>query len=67
VAGDRIERADLEASIVALQDELVSQAERGKRSIVGTFAAVAGVALVVAYLVGRRSGRRRGGIIEIRR
>jgi hypothetical protein len=67
VAGDRIERADLEASIAALQNELVGQAERGSRSIAGTFAAVVGVTLVVAYLVGRRSGRRRGGIIEIRR
>lgn len=64
---ERIDRADLEASLRAVQDDLVGRVEQGRRPILGTVGAVIGAGLIIAYLLGRRSGRRRGGIIEIRR
>lgn len=58
---------DLEAKFKALQDDVTEITETKKSSI--TVLAVAGIAvgLLAAYLLGRRGGKRRRGIIEIRR
>lgn len=63
----RIERTDLVASLGAAQDELLGRAEGQKRSVFATAGAVIGGALLLAYVIGRRAGRRRSGFIEIRR
>jgi hypothetical protein len=63
----RITKGDLEQRFKLLQDDVVEITETKKMSV--TVLAVAGVAvgLLVAYLLGRRGGRRRRGVIEIRR
>ncbi|MEK0415183.1 MAG: hypothetical protein RL352_580 [Actinomycetota bacterium] len=63
----KITKDDLEKRFKALQDDVTEITETKKSSI--TVLAVAGVAagLLVAYLLGRRGGRRRRGVIEIRR
>jgi len=63
----KITRDDLEAKFKALQDEVTEITETKKSSI--TVLAVAGIAvgLLTAYLLGRRGGKRRRGVIEIRR
>lgn len=63
----KITKADLEQRFKALQDDVTQITETKKASI--TVLAAAGVAagLLVAYLLGRRSGKRRRGVIEIRR
>ncbi|MFM8417480.1 MAG: hypothetical protein ACKOAT_08365 [Actinomycetota bacterium] len=63
----KITKDDLEQRFKALQDDVTEITETRKMSI--TVLAVAGVAagLLVAYLLGRRGGRRRRGVIEIRR
>ena len=63
----KITKDDLEQRFKALQDDVTEITETKKSSI--TVLAVAGVAagLLVAYLFGRRGGRRRRGVIEIRR
>jgi hypothetical protein len=63
----RITKDDLEQRFKLLQDDVTEITETKKASI--TVLAVAGVAagLLVAYLLGRRGGRRRRGVIEIRR
>jgi hypothetical protein len=63
----KITKDDLEQRFKALQDDVTEITETKKSSI--TVLAVAGIAagLMVAYLLGRRGGRRRRGIIEIRR
>ena len=63
----RITKDDLEQRFKLLQDDVTEITETKKSSI--TVLAVAGVAagLLVAYLLGRRGGRRKRGVIEIRR
>ncbi|MFM7082312.1 MAG: hypothetical protein ACKOYI_10225 [Actinomycetota bacterium] len=63
----KITKDDLEQRFKALQDDVTEITETKKMSI--TVLAVAGVAagLLVAYLLRRRGGRRRRGVIEIRR
>lgn len=63
----KITKDDLERRFKALQDDVTEITETKKASI--TVLAAAGIAtgLLVAYLLGRRGGRRRRGVIEIRR
>jgi len=62
----KITRDDLEQRFRLLQEDVTEFTETKKASI--TMLGVAGIAagLLVAYLLGRRGGRRRG-VIEIRR
>lgn len=63
----KITRDDLEQRFRLLQEDVTEFTETKKASI--TMLGVAGIAagLLVAYLLGRRGGRRRRGVIEIRR
>jgi hypothetical protein len=63
----KITRGDLEQRFKTLQDDVTEITETKKASI--TVLAVVGIAagLLIAYLFGRRGGRRRRGVIEIRR
>jgi len=63
----KITKDDLEQRFKLLQDDVTEITETKKTSI--PVLAVAGVAagLLVAYLLGRRGGRRKRGVIEIRR
>jgi hypothetical protein len=63
----QITRADLENKFKALQDDIQGTADRNK-STLATYAAIAGGAVVIlAYVFGRRSGRKRRSVLEIRR
>ena len=63
----KITRADLEGKFKALQNDIQGTADRNK-STIATYAAVAGGAVVIlAYAFGRRSGRKRRSVLEIRR
>lgn len=62
-----ISRADIESKLRALQGDVQDKVE-DRRSTFMVVAGVVGVVLVVSfYLLGRRSGRRRSTMVEIRR
>jgi hypothetical protein len=65
--GRRITRADLEAAF----QQLVGEGEKTARAAMPTAVAVAGAAALVVvalvYLAGKRRGRRKSSVIEIRR
>jgi len=64
---DRITRDDIEAKFRELTGE-VSEGVEETRSQVITVGLAVGVALVaVVFLIGRRNGRRRSAVVEVRR
>lgn len=65
--GEKISRDDLESKFRALQADIQGRAADKKQSFLAAAGAVGAVVLVVAYLLGRRSGRKRAGRIELRR
>lgn len=63
----RITKEELEQRFRTLQDDLRGRAVDNKDRIIAIAAVAATVLAVVSYLLGRRSGRRRGSRVEIRR
>lgn len=64
---ERISRDDIERSLRGLQGDVQEKVEDRKGALVGLAVGV-GVVLVIAfYLMGRRAGKRRSAVVEIRR
>lgn len=64
---ERISREDIEAKLKGLQGDVQNKVD-DRRSTVVTVGVVAGVIVVALfYVLGRRSGRRRSAVVEIRR
>jgi hypothetical protein len=64
---ERITRDDIEKKLRGLQGDVVEKVEDRKGAL-ATVAVAAGVVVVIAvFLLGRRSGRRRSTMVEIRR
>jgi hypothetical protein len=62
----KITRDELEQKFKSLQDDIQGVTDRNKTSI-ATYAAIAGgVVVIIAYALGRRSGRKRRSVLEIR-
>ncbi|CAB4667851.1 MAG: hypothetical protein LW686_07195 [Ilumatobacteraceae bacterium] len=62
-----VSREDLETKFRALQTDIQGRAADKKQSIVAIGGAVAGLVVLLAYLFGRRGGRKRGSRVEFRR
>jgi hypothetical protein len=64
---EKITREGLEDKFQALQDELQSKVA-DKKSAIATALTVGGsVIVILAYMLGRRRGRKRRSVVEIRR
>lgn len=63
----RISKEDIENKIRGLQAEISGRAADKKQSIIVLGSTIATVVVVIAYLLGRRSGRRRGSRVQIKR
>ena len=63
----KITRGDLEAKLREVSGDVGDTVEAVKPQVFGGAAAGLLLALVVAYLLGRRRGRKRSAIVEIRR
>ena len=63
----KITRQDLEDRFRSLQDEVTQKVEDKKQPVIT--AAIAGglLLLLVFYVLGRRSGRKRSALVQIRR
>ena len=62
-----VERAELETALRDLLGEGEQTARQYAGMTVGLAGAVSFLAMVLAFLMGRRRGRRRNAVIEIRR
>ena len=63
----RITKSDLEIKFQELQDDLQGRASDKKQSIISLASIASAVVVLIAYLLGRRGGRKRRSVVEIRR
>jgi hypothetical protein len=63
----RITRADIEAKLRRLQGDVEDTVTSNRQKIITAVAVAAVVTVSLAYLIGRRAGRKRSAIVEIRR
>jgi len=63
----RITRQDIEEKIRSLGGAVHDDVEEAKPTLIGIAGAVAFALVILAYLAGRRSGRQRSAVVEIRR
>ena len=61
----RVTRDELELKLTAFQDDLKSITSDKSEKIKALIVAGASIALLLAFWLGRRSGKKRGGIVEI--
>ncbi|GEM_PF-107272 len=65
--GGRITRGDIEAKLRQVTGQLERSAQAAKPKIMPAVAVAAAGVVALAYLLGRRRGRRRSTVVEIRR
>ena len=63
----RITRADIEAKLRAIRDDIEPVGEQTKGGLMALAPVVVAVIVVGAYILGKRSGKKRRAVIEIRR
>jgi hypothetical protein len=63
----KISKQDIENKIRVLQADISGRASDKKQSLIAMGSIALSVIVVLAYLFGRRSGRRRGSRVEFRR
>jgi len=63
----RITRADIEGKLRDMRGGVEETAEAAKAPIMAIGAGVAAVIVIAAFLLGKRRGRRRSTVVEIRR
>ena len=63
----RITRADIEGKLRDMRGEVEETAEAAKAPIMAIAAGVAAVIVIGAFLLGKRRGRRKSTVVEIRR
>jgi hypothetical protein len=67
ISSTKVTRSDIEHKFRELQTELTTAAEGAKSKMVAIGAAAGVAVLLVAYVLGRRSGKKKSTIVEIRR
>jgi hypothetical protein len=63
----KITRQDLESKFQVLQDEIQGVADQQKSKFAIGVSIASGVIILCAYAMGRKSGRKRRSVLEIRR
>jgi hypothetical protein len=63
----RITRADIEAKLRSIRDDIEPVGEQAKGGLMAAAPVVVALLVVGAYILGKRSGRKRRAVIEIRR
>ena len=63
----RITRADIEAKLRSIRDDIEPVGEQAKGGLMAVAPVVVAVIVIGAYILGKRSGKKRRAVIEIRR
>ncbi|MSO39843.1 MAG: hypothetical protein EXQ66_05435 [Ilumatobacteraceae bacterium] len=64
---ERISREDIEAKLRALQGDVQGKVEDRKSTVMIVAGGIGVILVIVFFLLGRRSGKRRSTVVEIRR
>ena len=64
---ERISREDIEAKLRALQGDFQGKVEDRKSTVMVVAGGIGVMLVIVFFLLGRRSGKRRSTVVEIRR
>ena len=67
VTNHRVTKADIEAKLRRLQGDVEEKVTSNRQKIITAVAVAAVVTVSLAYLIGKRAGRKRSAIVEIRR
>jgi hypothetical protein len=62
-----ITRSDIESKLRSIRDSIEPVGDQAVGSLKAVIPVIAAVVVVAAYVIGRRSGKKRRAIIEIRR
>ena len=62
-----ISRADIEAKLRSIRDNVEPVSEQAKGGLKAALPVIGAAVIVVAYLIGMKRGKKRRAIIEIRR
>jgi hypothetical protein len=65
--GDKVTRDDLEAKLREIQGGARDQAESAKGTLVAAGGVIALLLMLLVFVLGRRAGKQRSTIVEIRR
>ena len=63
----RITRADIEAKLRSIRDDIEPVGQQAKGGLMAVAPVVVAVIVIGAYILGKRSGKKRRAVIEIRR
>lgn len=63
----RVSRQDIETKLRQIQNSLEGEVEEAEPTLIKVAIAVAAVVVVLTYVVGRRRGRIRSTVVEVRR
>jgi hypothetical protein len=63
----RISRSDIEAKLKAIRDDIEPVGDQAKGGLMVVAPIVVAVLVIGAYVLGKRSGKKRRAVIEIRR
>ena len=63
----RISRSDIEAKLKAIRDDIEPVGDQAKGGLMAVAPIVVAVLVIGAYVLGKRSGKKRRAVIEIRR
>lgn len=67
MSNEKISPDDIKAKLTAIQNDATSGVEEAKSQIVTVGAALAVIVLLLAFILGRRSGSHKNTIIEVKR
>jgi hypothetical protein len=63
----RVTRDDIEAKLREIQTDVVDRVESKRSTVLAGVSVAAVLLLIIVYLLGRRTGKRKTTIVEIRR
>ena len=67
IGGDKISRDDIESKLREIRGEVDNTATAAKPAILTVVAVAAVVVIGAAYMLGRRKGKKKSTVVEIRR